>query len=116
MPPYQRLLGDAMHGIGDLFGRQDIVDAMARRGSSSGRGRSADHLRTGKLGTRGSQWPDRVGRPLAQSEGNGAAPMTTMLDLAFLFDVDNTLLDNDRVQADLAAHLTESYGVDACKL
>jgi hypothetical protein len=27
-----------------------------------------------------------------------------------------TLLDNDRVQADLAAHLTESYGVDACKL
>ena len=30
MPPYQRLLGDAMHGIGDLFGRQDIVDAQWR--------------------------------------------------------------------------------------
>jgi glucose-6-phosphate 1-dehydrogenase len=29
-PPYQRLLGDAMHGIGDLFGRQDIVDAQWR--------------------------------------------------------------------------------------
>ena len=42
--------------------------------------------------------------------------MTTMHDLVFLFDVDNTLLDNDRVQADLADHLTESYGVDACKL
>jgi len=28
MLPYQRLLGDAMHGIGDLFGRQDIVDAQ----------------------------------------------------------------------------------------
>src|SRR6202023_1944087 len=28
MPPYQRLLSDAMHGIGDLFGRQDIVDAQ----------------------------------------------------------------------------------------
>jgi FMN phosphatase YigB (HAD superfamily) len=42
--------------------------------------------------------------------------MTTMHDLVFLFDVDNTLLDNDRVQADLAAHLTEAYGVDACKL
>jgi hypothetical protein len=28
--------------------------------------------------------------------------MTTMHDLVFLFDVDNTLLDNDRVQADLA--------------
>jgi glucose-6-phosphate 1-dehydrogenase len=30
MPPYQRLLGDAMHGIGDLLGRQDIVDAQRR--------------------------------------------------------------------------------------
>jgi glucose-6-phosphate 1-dehydrogenase len=30
MPPYQRLLGDAMRGIGDLFGRQDIVDAQWR--------------------------------------------------------------------------------------
>jgi len=30
VPPYQRLLGDAMHGIGDLFGRQDIVDAQWR--------------------------------------------------------------------------------------
>ena len=29
-PPYQRLLGDAMHGIGDLFGREDIVDAQWR--------------------------------------------------------------------------------------
>src|SRR5262249_21195219 len=29
-PPYQRLIGDAMHGIGDLFGRQDIVDAQWR--------------------------------------------------------------------------------------
>src|ERR1700757_650109 len=37
-----------------------------------------------------------------------------MHDLVFLFDVDNTLLDNDRVQADLADHLTHSYGADAC--
>lgn len=29
-PPYQRLLGDAIHGIGDLFGREDIVDAQWR--------------------------------------------------------------------------------------
>ena len=53
---------------------------------------------------------------MAQSEAESAAPMTTTHDLVFLFDVDNTLLDNDRVQADLAAHLTESYGDDACKL
>jgi FMN phosphatase YigB (HAD superfamily) len=53
---------------------------------------------------------------MAQSKAASAAPMTTMQDLVFLFDVDNTLLDNDRVQADLAAHLTEAYGVDAGKL
>ncbi|MEM7191495.1 MAG: glucose-6-phosphate dehydrogenase [Pseudomonadota bacterium] len=29
-PPYQRLLGDAMHGISDLFTREDVVDAEWR--------------------------------------------------------------------------------------
>ena len=29
-PPYQRLLGDAMRGNGELFGREDIVDAQWR--------------------------------------------------------------------------------------
>ena len=29
-PPYQRLLGDAMHGNGAMFGREDIVDAQWR--------------------------------------------------------------------------------------
>jgi glucose-6-phosphate 1-dehydrogenase len=29
-PPYQRLLGDAMNGISDLFTREDIVDAEWR--------------------------------------------------------------------------------------
>jgi glucose-6-phosphate 1-dehydrogenase len=29
-PPYQRLLSDAIRGIGDLFGRHDIVDAQRR--------------------------------------------------------------------------------------
>ena len=29
-PPYQRLLGDAMLGVGELFGRRDIVDAQWR--------------------------------------------------------------------------------------
>ena len=33
-----------------------------------------------------------------------------MADTVFLFDVDNTLLDNDRVQADLGAHLAKYYG------
>jgi FMN phosphatase YigB (HAD superfamily) len=33
-----------------------------------------------------------------------------MDDIVFLFDVDNTLVDNDRVQDDLRGHLAESYG------
>ena len=33
-----------------------------------------------------------------------------MNDIVFLFDVDNTLVDNDRVQDDLSAHLGECYG------
>jgi FMN phosphatase YigB (HAD superfamily) len=36
--------------------------------------------------------------------------MSEAADLVFLFDVDNTLLDNDQVQADLGAHLAECYG------
>jgi FMN phosphatase YigB (HAD superfamily) len=33
-----------------------------------------------------------------------------MHDLVFLFDVDNTLVDNDQVQHDLSDHLQENYG------
>ena len=36
-----------------------------------------------------------------------------MHDIVFLFDVDNTLLDNDAVQADLKAHLAQHYGAAA---
>ncbi|PPQ27431.1 HAD family hydrolase [Rhodopila globiformis] len=36
-----------------------------------------------------------------------------MHDIVFLFDVDNTLLDNDHVQHDLGAHLTAEYGQEA---
>jgi hypothetical protein len=31
-------------------------------------------------------------------------------DVVFLFDVDNTLLDNDRFQSELRAHLSAAYG------
>jgi len=51
---------------------------------------------------------------VAQSAASGASLLTPMQDLVFLFDVDNTLLDNDRVQADLADHLTATYGAEAC--
>ncbi len=36
-----------------------------------------------------------------------------MDDIVFLFDVDNTLLDNDAVQEDLKAHLADNYGAAA---
>jgi len=36
-----------------------------------------------------------------------------MRDIVFLFDVDNTLLDNDRVRDELSEHLAENYGVAA---
>jgi FMN phosphatase YigB (HAD superfamily) len=36
--------------------------------------------------------------------------MTEITDTVFLFDVDNTLLDNDRVQADMSVHLAKYYG------
>jgi hypothetical protein len=39
--------------------------------------------------------------------------MTEPHDIVFLFDVDNTLLDNDRVQSDLRDHLAENYGIKA---
>jgi FMN phosphatase YigB (HAD superfamily) len=34
--------------------------------------------------------------------------------LVFLLDVDNTLLDNDRIEQDLSAHLTRVLGQEAC--
>jgi len=37
-----------------------------------------------------------------------------MHELVFLFDVDNTLLDNDRIQADLADYLSGAFGVKDC--
>ena len=36
--------------------------------------------------------------------------MTSADEVVFLFDVDNTLLDNDRVQEDLRSHLERGFG------
>src|SRR6266498_3080765 len=38
------------------------------------------------------------------------APMPSDPALVFLFDVDNTLLDNDRITAHLARHLEQTFG------
>lgn len=39
--------------------------------------------------------------------------MTSKHDVVVLFDVDNTLLDNDHVQSDLSAHIAHSHGKEA---
>ena len=36
----------------------------------------------------------------------------SLVPVVFLIDVDNTLLDNDRVTADLKAYLTQEVGVE----
>ena len=41
--------------------------------------------------------------------------MAEPADFVFLFDVDNTLLDNDEIQADLKTYLSLNHGADACK-
>jgi FMN phosphatase YigB (HAD superfamily) len=38
--------------------------------------------------------------------------MTQLVPVVFLLDVDNTLLDNDRITADLKAHLTQAFGTE----
>jgi FMN phosphatase YigB (HAD superfamily) len=38
--------------------------------------------------------------------------MTSPQEVVFLFDVDNTLLDNDRVQDDLRGHLEREFGAE----
>ena len=39
--------------------------------------------------------------------------MTIGANIVFLFDCDNTLLDNDGVQEDLRAHLDAQFGAGA---
>ncbi len=39
--------------------------------------------------------------------------MTAPHDVVFLLDVDNTLLDNDRIVSDLRAHLEREFGLDS---
>ena len=42
-----------------------------------------------------------------------AASRNGVKELVFLFDVDNTLLDNDRFQSDLFRHIEREFGRDA---
>jgi len=50
----------------------------------------------------------------SRAPARAAAPRR-MKDLVFLFDVDNTLLDNDRLQSDLFRHIAREFGGEARK-
>jgi FMN phosphatase YigB (HAD superfamily) len=93
-------------------------------------GRNADAFRggfllwqeTGRLATEiAEELLDRRKEGAAVSQRRGTERATKSQKRArikkayvvFLFDVDNTLLDNDRVQAHLKHHLQEAYGVAA---
>ena len=52
---------------------------------------------------------------MAGPEAAGSTLMPETDKIVFLFDVDNTLLDNDGVQDHLRRHFTETYGARACE-
>jgi FMN phosphatase YigB (HAD superfamily) len=64
------------------------------------------------LARAGQQANHRPWRLLAIA--NRDIAMTARVDTVFLFDVDNTLLDNDRIQADLRERLQAAHGDGAC--
>src|SRR5271169_2959403 len=49
----------------------------------------------------------------AASIAEGNTGMNAAVDTVFLFDVDNTLLDNDRIREDLRARLQTAHGARA---
>src|SRR5689334_10807340 len=87
---------------------------MARGGTDSRQRDAGVSLQARQLGSRRGGSFDRGPRPLAQSATcGGNMSVTHQHEIIFLFDVDNTLLDNDRVQADLDAYISYEFGVQA---
>src|SRR5262245_11727009 len=92
---------------------------MGRRAADPRRRHAGPRVRTRHLGsTRGR--PARGGdRRVARSGGmtnvQSTEPAAARRPVVFLFDVDNTLLDNDRVTGDLARHLERAVGPDGQK-
>src|SRR5574340_348982 len=72
-------------------------------------------LRARKLGAGRGTGVDRSGRAVAGPEAAGSTLMPGTDEIVFLFDVDNTLLDNDGVQDDLRRHFAGTYGERACE-
>ena len=109
--PYERLLSDAMAGNGALFTREDAVEAAwAVVDPVLETHHRAHPYKRGELGAETGRRADRGRRQLAQPHTGEGAGMTVANERLFLLDVDNTLLDNDRIVADLNEHLGQAFG------
>jgi hypothetical protein len=116
---YERLLGDAMAGDGSLFTSQDAVEAAWAVGRPRPRRPCAvPAVRARDVGPGGRRRADRRRRRLARpgpEARRARVPAVThaamTAPIVFLLDVDNTLLDNDRIIADLREHLEREFGV-----
>ena len=49
-------------------------------------------------------------RQAPKTPGRATAGPAAWAELVIFIDVDNTLLDNDRIQADIRQHLEQEYG------
>jgi FMN phosphatase YigB (HAD superfamily) len=56
----------------------------------------------------GARWPEADTNPIVADGGSHVRRRED--DIVFLFDVDNTLLDNDHVEQDLRGHLSKAFG------
>ncbi len=112
MTPYERLLGDAMRGDAALFTRGDTIEAAWRVVDPVlGDAVPVDSYDVHTWG------PPAAGKILAGDEQWRTPELEDDIDeqkneIVFLLDCDNTLLDNDGVQADLRAHLVHEFGLD----
>src|SRR5579859_3112942 len=84
---------------------------MAGGRSRSGQPHAGLRVRAEDLGPARSRRARRRRRRLAQPTGYGRQSMTTLHDVVFLRDVDDTLLDNDQVERDVRRHLEQSLRV-----
>jgi FMN phosphatase YigB (HAD superfamily) len=88
------------------LGRGGVAGGRAGAGKRD----AAPAVRGRHLGARRGRSPAPERRRLAQPRPGVGLRMTPRPDVVFLFDVDNTLLDNDRIIVDLRRFLTREVG------
>src|SRR5262249_22950999 len=105
----RRRHGGRHHGVRPPGQRRG---GLAHRRPDPGERRPGRGVRARHLGSRQHGEAAAGGGPLARPVGEGGRAMTPTNDVVFLVDVDNTLLDTDRIQADIKRHLAAQFGAD----